>query len=172
MKHRIALGGSYAGGDIDDLFAGLKHSGVLQFSLVGREVSVQVNEEHLDDVKKTLKHLGVENLQLLEWRTIPLTVSGSGKGHDDGKDVYVSLIPTALGEGIRCLRLSAPPSVDSALLSRTDAHLRDIVAKAGATDVLYTVQVFGELADDDLLAAVEEATLEALFDGGGLISVE
>ena len=53
-----------------------------------------------------------------------------------------------------------------------DEKIRSILAEAGATDVLYIVQSHKETGGENLISAIESATLEALFDGGGLISIE
>jgi len=42
--HKIALGGSYTG-KTEKLFKSLAKHGVFQFSLVGREVTIQVKSE-------------------------------------------------------------------------------------------------------------------------------
>ncbi|MFH1722249.1 MAG: hypothetical protein ABH950_06575 [Candidatus Altiarchaeota archaeon] len=172
MKHRVALSGSYAGGNIEGLFKGLRGKGVLQFQLVGREVTLQVNEEKLEEVKKSLKKLGVDNVTLLEWRKLGLTLSGSGKGRDEEELVQISLIPTALGEGVRRLGTLSKGKIPLEAAKEVDKRVIKVLDEAGATDVLYIIQAQKKTSNIKFNEALESATLEALFDGGGLISIE
>ena len=100
MKHKIALSGSFAGGNSEELLKSLAQNGTLQFSLVGREVTFQVKSENLEEVKKSLKKLGVNNINILEWRKAGITVAGSGRGTDDEEILAISLIPSTLEEGV------------------------------------------------------------------------
>jgi hypothetical protein len=63
MKHSIALSGSYSGGDIEKILKCLPKTGVMQMSLVGREITLQVRSGRLDEVKDSLKCSGMEEIR-------------------------------------------------------------------------------------------------------------
>ncbi|MFC2154314.1 hypothetical protein ACFLRC_02390 [Candidatus Altiarchaeota archaeon] len=172
MKHRVFLSGSFPGGNDEKLFHGLRSQGILQFSLVGREITLQVDEDSLDKIKDSLQRLGVSNLSILEWKKIGLTVSGSGKGGDPQKLSSVSLIPTALNEGVRCLSRIHEIKLEEEFLGEIDHRIQDVLAGAGVTDVLYTFQLQKKSTKEKYLSAVESATLNAIFDAGGVMSID
>ena len=90
MKHTVALSGSYQG-DSETLFKRLPQEGIIHTSLVGREIIFQVRSERLEDIKRDLGKLGVCNISILEWRTVGMTLSRSGRGSDIDEVIEVSL---------------------------------------------------------------------------------
>lgn len=169
--HKVALSGSYSG-NTEQLFNGLTHSDILQFSLVGREVTLQVKSENLDAVKKTLKRLGVDNIGILEWRKYGMSLANSGAGSDDKEVIMVSLIPTALGEGITALAALYALPLDDETIMLLQTRVEEILEDSGITDTLYTLQIKKDASKDSYVKAVEIATLNAIFDSGGIVSVE
>ncbi|MFH0859579.1 MAG: hypothetical protein V1921_00090 [Candidatus Altiarchaeota archaeon] len=170
-SHKVALSGSYSG-NIEKLFKSLGHEGVLQFSLIGRDITLQVKSEKLDDIKKSLSRLGVDNIGILEWKKYGMSLCNSGMGDDDETMIRVVLIPTALDEGIRCLAFLTPYSMSKEGEKKITARVEDILSKAGITDSLYTIQLKKESTVDKYLNAVETATLNALFESGGVVNIE
>jgi hypothetical protein len=169
--HKVALSGSY-GGSIENLLRNLHSTGVLQFSFVGRELTLQVKSEGLGKVMETLQKHGVENLTVLEWRKYGVTLAGSGAGCDEGSIVKVSLIPAALDEGIKPLAILQECKVSERLVGRCEEKVRAILADAGVTDALYTIQFNRKPKAGDYEKASQVAALNALFEAGGVINVE
>ncbi|MFH1403287.1 MAG: hypothetical protein ABIH11_03355 [Candidatus Altiarchaeota archaeon] len=169
--HKVALGGSYSG-NTAKLFKSLSKHGVLQFSLVGREVTLQVKSETLDDVIASLNKLGVDNINILEWKKYGTTVTASGSGSDNDEVVNVSLIPSTLGEGLRQLSTLLRVKIDDNVRERLIQEIEETLVNAGVTDVLYVLQVDGESSEDDYVNAVREASLNALFNAGGIMGIE
>ncbi len=169
--HKIALGGSYTG-KTEKLFKSLAKHGVFQFSLVGREVTIQVKSEELEDVIKSLNKLGVDNINILEWRKYGTTVSASGSGSDDNDLISVSLIPSTLGDGLRALSMMSKIDVEDILKDKLSEKVVEELTKAGITDVLYVVQVDGKSSAEGYIEAVKESALNALFNAGGLVGIE
>ena len=112
--HKVALGGSYSG-DSGELFRRLTHDDILQCSQVGREITLQVKSEKVDEIIKALNRLGVQNISILEWRKCGTTLAGSGCSSDKGEILNVSLIPSALGGGLRPLSVTQKTHVDRRL---------------------------------------------------------
>lgn len=169
--HKVALSGSY-GGNIEHLLKNLHSSGVLQFSFVGREITLQVKSESLEKVMETLQKHGVENLTVLEWRKYGVTLAGSGAGCDENGIVKVSLIPAALDEGVKSLAVIEECKVSEKLVNKCEEKVQSILADAGVTDALYTMQFNKKPKAGDYAKAAQIAALNALFEAGGVISVE
>lgn len=172
MKHTVALCGSYGGGSIEKILQTFSSKGVTQASLVGREITLQIHSESLDDIKKSLSSMGVSNLNVLEWKKTGVTLSGSGKGMDSEKRVSVSLIPSTLDEGLKPLAFLCETEVEREYVEKLSEKIEAILKDAGVTDALYTVHIKGNFGLDFLVEAVTAATLNAIFDAGGLVSIE
>ncbi len=171
MKHTIALSGSYSGGDIEKILKSLPKTGIIQMSLVGREITLQVRSGKLDEVKDSLKCLGVNNISILEWKKSGLTLSASGRGTSIDKAVTVSLIPSALDEGFNSLGFLGVPGIDEKLAEKTRARVEDTLREAGATDAMYAIQVKKKLGEKKLLESVANATVDAIFEAGGVSDI-
>lgn len=172
MKHTVALCGSYGGGDIEKLLKSFSHRGVTQASLIGREITLQLHSESLDEIKKSLSTIGVSNLNVLEWKKTGVTVSGSGKGVDNDKKVNVSIIPSTLDEGLKPLAFLCESDIQAELIEKLSQRIVEILRDAGVTDALYTVHIRDKVSEKDLLEAVTAATLNAVFDAGGLVAID
>ena len=169
--HKIAIGGSFSG-DADKLFKSLTGHGILQFSLVGREITLQVKSETLDEVIKSLEKNGVDNISILEWKKYGTTVAGSGASTDKDEILNVSLIPSPLGEGLKNISLTKKPEVDKATHEELKKEVEETLAEAGITDTLYTIQIEKPAEKQKYLQAVRDATLNALFTAGGIVGIE
>ena len=53
MKYSVALSGSYHGKHVEDLFKDLPMEGILQMSLIGREITMHVRARTWRKSKKT-----------------------------------------------------------------------------------------------------------------------
>ncbi|MBD3389273.1 MAG: hypothetical protein GF416_09270 [Candidatus Altiarchaeales archaeon] len=169
--HKVALGGSFSG-NTSDLFKNLPQDDILQFSLCGREVQLQVKSEKLDDVIKSLNKLGVSNLSILEWRKYGTTVAGSGSSIDEDGILNISLIPSALGDGLRPLSVTQRLPLDRKLYIEMLANLEAVLLDAGVSEVLYAVQIEKDVGREDYINAVRDAALNALFNSGGVVGIE
>ncbi|MDD5111938.1 MAG: hypothetical protein PHG85_05290 [Candidatus Altiarchaeota archaeon] len=172
MKHKVALSGSYGGGSTEKLFKELSHDDIIQLSLVGREITLQVCSENLDEVRKALQKHGIDNLSIIEWKKAGITVVNSGTGGDAGEILNISLIPGVLGNGIHPLALLHEFSLKKTTEERVGHSVEGILKKAGITDVMYIVQLKKRESDEHYAKAAEAATLKALFDAGGVVSLE
>jgi len=170
--HKIALSGSYAGASMEKLLDSIPQHGILQLSLVGREITLQVKSEDLEDVKKSLSKLGVGNLSVLEWKKCGMTLAGSGCGADDRELVKVSLIPAAIDEGLRLIALLNRHPVKDASAALMKETIEDVLDNAGITDAIFTIHVNKKASDEKYADAVKIATLNALFESGGVIGIE
>ena len=172
MKHTVALCGSYGGGSIEKILKTFSNRGITQASLVGREITLQIHSESLDEIKKSLTTIGVSNLNVLEWKKTGVTLSGSGKGTDGDKKVNVSLIPSTLDEGLKPLAFLCESDMDRLHIEKLSDKIEDLLREAGVTDALYTVHIKGKSDEKEMLDAVTSATLNAIFDAGGLINID
>jgi len=172
MKHKISLSGSYSGHNSDQLFRVLSKEGTLQFTLIGRELQLQVQSGNLDEIKESLKRVGVGNITILEWKKCGVTLNGSGRGDDKEGTIQVSLIPSPLDSGLRSLAFVCDTEVDAEILYRIEKRIGEVLREAGVTDALFTVQVKGEATDEEYLNFAKIATLNALFDAGGVTDVD
>jgi hypothetical protein len=172
MKHSIALSGSYSGGDIEKILKCLPKTGVMQMSLVGREITLQVRSGRLDEVKDSLKALGVNNINVLEWKKSGVTLAGSGRGTSKDKTVIVSFIPSALDEGLKALAFMGTLDTDEKLADKASAKVEEILQEAGVTDAMYTIQIKKEIHEKRLLEDITLASLDAIFDAGGVADIE
>lgn len=172
MKHKVALSGSYAGGNNEKLFKGLPHDDILQLSLVGREITLQVRGENLDEVRKTLEKHGIDNISIIEWRKSGITVGNSGNGSDIKETLSISLIPSVLGEGLQMLAFLNQCPVRKNTAEKIERKVQEILKKAGITDVMYIVQLKKRENETNYLSSAEAATLRALFEAGGVVSLE
>jgi hypothetical protein len=168
---KVALGGSYSG-DTGELFKSLTHDDILQFSLIGREVTLQVKSESLDEIIKTLGKLGVNNISILEWKKCGTTLAGSGCSADDAEILNVSLIPSALGQGLRPLSVTQKMPLERKVYVEMLVNLESVLVDAGVSDVLYAIQVEKEVSKKEYMDAVRDATLNALFNAGGVVGIE
>jgi len=172
MKHKIALSGSYAGGSTEKLFEGLSRDDILQLSLVGREITLQVRSENLDEIRKALEKQGIGNISIIEWRKSGITVGNSGTGTDMGDIINVSLIPSVLGEGLHPLAFLHEFSVKKTLIEGIETQVEDVLNSAGITDVMYIVHLKKKDCEDRCLKAAQAATLKAIFEAGGVVTIE
>jgi hypothetical protein len=172
LKHIIALSGSYHG-DLEKLFRSLPESKILQLSLIGREVTLRVLSDDLDEVKKSLKKLGVSNLNILEWKKVGTTLDNSGKGCDTKKIIQISIIPSELGEGIKPLAFLSEFSLDKKITGKIKKKIREMLLDAGVTDAFYTVNLMRKASsENEYINAAKTATLQAIFDAGGIVKIE
>lgn len=172
MKYSVALSGSYNGRCVEDLFNDLPMDGILHMSLIGREVTMQVKSEKLEEVKKQLSNLGISNLKVLEWRKAGITLSDPGIGLDNNKTLRVSLIPSVRGEGVKQLSLLSEFEVEDKTVEEINRKIREILENAGITDALYTVYIVEKTTPEEYITAASEATLNALFDSGGIVNLD
>jgi hypothetical protein len=126
----------------------------------------------LDDVKKKLSKLGVGNLSILEWKKCGVTLSGSGCGSDDQELVKVSLIPAAIDEGLRLIALLSRSSVSEEFIADMKSTVEEVLDNAGITEAIYTIHINKKSGKDKYPEAVKVATLNALFDSSGVVSIE
>ncbi len=169
--HKISLGGSYSGNP-DELFKSLGKEEILQFANIGREFTLQVKSDYLEDVLKSLEKLGVINVNILEWKKYGTTVSGSGTSADEGEILNVSLIPSALGSGLRPLSSPGKIEVDRKIYIELLANIEVALVDAGVSDALYALQINKQASRENYLTAVHDAALNALFNSGGVVGVE
>lgn len=167
--HKVALGGSFSG-DADKLFKALHGHGILQLSLVGREVTLQIKSETLEDIVKALEKHGVENICIFEWSKYGTTVAGSGSSTDKDNMLNVSLIPSALGEGLKAISVSKRHNPE--IYDKLKREVEEVLNEAGVTDLLYIIQIEKESQNEQYLTAVRDATLNALFAAGGIVGIE
>lgn len=172
MKYCVALSGSYHGKHVEDIFKDLPMDGILHMSLIGREITLQVSSENLEKVKKNLAKLGVNNIAVLEWRKTGITVSEPGLGTDENKTIKVSLIPSVKGEGVKQLAILSDFEVDSETTEKVSEKIEEILENAGVTEALYTVHFLEKASEEEYLTGASVATLNALFDSGGIINLE
>jgi hypothetical protein len=172
MKYSVALSGSYNGRDIEDLFRNLSMDGILQMSLIGREITLQVRSENLEEVRERLGMLDIGNIKFLEWRKVGMTLSESGCGIDDNKILKISLIPSVRGERIRQLALLCEFDVDKKIIEDISLRIEEILEDAGVTDTLYTVHIMEKANKDGYLTAASVAALNAIFDSGGIVNID
>jgi len=169
--HKLSLGGSYPGNP-SDMFRAIDHGGILQFVNVGREFTLQIKSEDFEEVAKSLKKLGVDNINILEWKKFGTTIASSGSSPDEEAMVNVSLIPSALGTGLKPMSVSHKVELDKKLYIKMLANIEAILSDAGVTDALYAMQVDKKSEKEEYLEAVRDATLNALFNSGGVVSIE
>ncbi len=150
----------------------LPDRGILQLSMVGREITLQVNSEDLEEVKDKLKKLGVGNLNILEWRKCGMTLQGSGSGSDDKELVKISLIPASIDEGLRPIAFLSRFPLEEGPVEVMRDTIEDVLDSAGVTDAIYTIQVNKKAVSEKYFEAVKVAALNALFECGGVISIE
>ena len=172
MKHKIALSGSYTGGNTEKLFENLSRDEILQLSLIGREITLRVRSDNLDEVRKALQSQGIGNISIIEWKKEGITVGNSGTGSDVGDIINISVIPSVLGEGLHQLAFMHESSMKNVVTKKIEEKVEGILAKAGITDVIYIVQVKRKEREEQYLKAAEDATLRALFEAGGIVTVE
>jgi len=172
MKHKIALCCSYHGKNIESLFSNLSQRGILRMSLVGREITMQVRSENLEEVKKSLNKLGVSNISIMEWRKVGTTLSNSGKGTDNNSIVKISLIPSQSGDGLTQLAFLCDFDIDNENLLRIKSRIEDILQDAGVTDALYTIHLSKNVEKNELIRAISIATINAIFDCGGVVNID
>ena len=169
--HKISLGGSYTG-NLSDLFLNIAHEGILQFVNVGREFTLQVKSENFDEIVKSLEKQGVENVNILEWKKYGTTIASSGSSPDAGEILNVSLIPSALGSGLRPLSVNQKIEMDRKLYIEMLATIEAVLMDAGISDALYALQIDKEVSRSKYLEAIHESTLNALFNSGGVVGIE
>ncbi len=172
MKYSVALSGSYNGRHIEDLFKDLPMEGILHMSLVGREITMQVKSEKLDAVKKRLSELGISNIAVMEWIKAGMTLSDPGLGFDKNKILKVSLIPTVKGEGIKQLAFISDFEIEKKIREDLSKQIDNILDNAGVTDVLYIVQILAKADSEEYTSSASIATLNALFDSGGIVDLD
>jgi len=172
MKHTVALCGSYGGGDVEKLLDFFSRTGIMQMSLVGREITLHVHSGNLDEIKNSLTRLGMSNLSIMEWKKTGVTLSGPGRGTDNGKTLNLSLIPSTVDEGLKPLAFLCEESMDEKTVERLSEKVEDILQEAGVTNALYTVHIKGKAEEKDLMEAITTATLNAIFDAGGVVSID
>lgn len=172
MKHTIALSGSYSSGNTEKLFKYLSMDGILRMSLIGREITLQVRSENLEEIKDSLKTLGVSNLNILEWKKAGVTLSNSGRGTDNKKTMNISLIPSALDEGLRPLAFLCEFEISEKSLRKIGSKIEELLTDAGITDAIYTVHIRKEVEEKELMESITVATLNAIFDAGGVVSID
>jgi len=172
MKHKIALSGSYAGGSTEKLFRNLSQDEILQMSLVGRELTLQVRSENFEEVRKALQKHGIDNISIIEWKKEGITVGSSGTGSDMGDILNISVIPSVLGDGLHQLAFLHEFSMKKTVSEKIEQKVEELLKKAGITDVIYIVQVKKKDREEQYLKAAEAATLRALFEAGGVVTIE
>lgn len=169
--HKVFLGGSYSG-NTSDLLNGLVNDSILHFSNVGREFTVQVKSEDLETIIDSLKKLGVDNINILEWKKYGTTIANSGSSQDETQTLNVSLIPSALGSGLRPLSVTQKVELDRKVYIEMLANIEILLVDAGISDALYALQIDKAAEKDKYISAVREATLTALFNTGGVVGIE
>ncbi len=171
MGHTVSLSGSYQG-NMEKLFKNLPNNGILQMSLIGREITLRIKSENLDEIKNSLHKLGVSNINILEWKKSGVTLSNPGKGADNENNILVSLIPSSLDEGLRPLAFLSEFEIDEKILEKMRLKIEEILIDAGITDAIYTLHIRRKCSIEEYLDSITIAVLNALFDAGGVASIE
>jgi hypothetical protein len=169
--NKIALAGSFSG-DTGKLFRSLPLDDIFHLSLVGRELSLQVRGEKLEEVMKALRKLGVSNLNVQEWKRYGVTVAGSGSAADDDKLLSVSVMPATLGTGMRPLSVPQSVQIDRKLYVELIVNLEVALGDAQVTDAIYILKVEKQASREKYVDAVKAAALAALFDAGGIKGID
>ncbi len=139
------------------------------YKIAGAKADTKAN---LDEVKESLKKIGVDNLNILEWKKAGVTLSNPGKGVDNKETIMVSLIPSALDEGIRPLAFLCEFELGEKILMKVRARVEEILDDAGLTDAIYTIHIKKEADLEEYLNSTMVATLNALFEAGGVASID
>jgi hypothetical protein len=91
---------------------------------------------------------------------------------DDAKTMKVSIIPSVKGEGVKQLAFLSEFDVDNKTIEAISKKIEEILDNAGVTEALYTIHVMEKPANGDYIAPASVATLNALFDSGGIVNLE
>jgi len=173
--HTIALCGSYHG-DLEKLTKTLPESKILEMSLIGREVTLKIRSEDLDEVKKSLKKLGVTNINILEWKKIGATIDNSGRGIDNESILRVSLIPSELGEGVKSLAVISDVNFEKdygeKIIKKIKDKVSEVLQESGITDAIFIVDILKKVSEEKYINAAITATLNAIFEANGIVLIE
>ncbi len=171
-NYRIAISGSYTGHNIGKLFENLSKYEVLSMSLIGREITLNLKSENIEKITDSLRSMGMDNLNVLQWEKYGLTVSCSGFASDEEKTVKVSLMPSALGEGIKSLAVQSDIGLKKETTDNLEKLLVSVLEHAGITDALYILRINKKSDDKKYASAVRDATIKAVYKAGGVTKIE
>lgn len=158
----------------EDILRKIIDSGAYTATIASREIVIEAPLERLDEIKDLLRKLRINDVRVREAHLIESTVTQSGVGKDADEVVRVNLAPASRVVGYRLLNIFIDPKIcgdkkAEELSNIYNNFVKYILQKAGVTDVVYSIEVLKKR--DDMEAALEEATINAIMAANGIIQI-
>lgn len=157
----------------EDILLKLLDAGAYTAAIMSREVVVEVPKKNMNSIKDTLKTMHISDIKVREASIIESTVSHAGDGTDPNKCIKISMAPGTRLTGVKFLGMTFTKGFKDSTITDTDILIsnsqntvKNILDKAGVTDVLVSVE-FRRTADD-IDVALELATINTLVSTNGI----
>lgn len=157
----------------EDILLKLLDAGAYTAAIMSREVVVEMPKKNMNSIKETLKAMHISDIKVREASIIESTVSHAGDGTDPNKCIKISMAPGTRLTGVKFLGMTFTKGFKDntitdtdILISNSQKTVKNILDKAGVTDVLVSVE-FRKTAED-LDVALELATINTLVSTNGI----
>ena len=157
----------------EDILLKLLDAGAYTAAIMSREVVVEVPKKNMHSIKETLKAMHVSDIKAKEASIIESTVSHAGDGTDPDKCIRISMAPGTRLTGVKFLGMTFTKGFKDTsftdtdiLISNSQKTVKNILDKAGVTDVLVSVE-FRKISQE-LDVALELATINTLVSTNGI----
>ncbi len=157
----------------EDILLKLLDAGAYTAAIMSREVVVEMPKKNMNSIKETLKAMHISDIKVREASIIESTVSHAGDGTDPNKCIKISMAPGTRLTGVKFLGMTFTKGFKDSTITDTDILIsnsqktvKNILDKAGVTDVLVSVE-FRRTAED-IDVALELATINTLVSTNGI----
>ena len=157
----------------EDILLKLLDAGAYTAAIMSREVVVEMPKKNMNSIKETLKAMHISDIKVREASIIESTVSHAGDGTDPNKCIKISMAPGTRLTGVKFLGMTFTKGFKDSTITDTDILIsnsqktvKNILDKAGVSDVLVSVE-FRRTAED-IDVALELATINTLVSTNGI----
>jgi len=160
----------------EEILLHLLDNGAYNAAIMSREIVIEVARENLQPVKEALRAMHITDLRAREASIIESTVNHSSDGTDPSKCIKISMAPGTRLTGVKFLGMTFTKGFKETtftdtdiLISNSQKVIKNILKKAGVTDVLVSVEY--KRISNDLDLALELATINTLVNTNGIMQL-
>ncbi|MFH1127539.1 MAG: hypothetical protein ABIG84_02750 [archaeon] len=148
-------------------------AGAYNAAIMSREIVVESARDYLPSIKDAMRVMNITDIRAREASIIESTVSHAGDGLDPNKCIKISMAPGTRLTGVKFLGMTFTKGFrdntftdTDILISNSQKVIKNILKKAGITDVLVSVEY--KRTSEDLDLALELATINTIVNTNGI----
>ncbi|RLG14904.1 MAG: hypothetical protein DRN71_02495 [Candidatus Nanohalarchaeota archaeon] len=160
----------------EEMLLRLLDAGAYNAAIMSREVVVETPRKSLQSIKESMRYMQITDIRAREASIIESTVSHAADGLDPKKCIKISMAPGTRLTGVKFLGMTLSNGFrensftdTDILISNSQKVIKNILKKAGITDVLVSVEY--KRTSDNIDLALELATINTLVSTNGIMQL-